>query len=187
MVRCGEHTGMPLSGGFFLMMAGETDDADIKSGYQAGAAICFILAVIWAVIICISRNAIKTAILIMEETTHAVMELKKMYFLPVLKTFWVVALAVYWIAVSANLASSGTLTSVAPNATHADGYSVPEVGKVVEMEMSYSEDVMNMFYYHFFGYLWSMQLLIALHALYDREFSSSVVFRPACKWQKGAE
>jgi len=153
---------LSLSGVFFLMMAGETDDADIKSGYQAGAAICFILAVIWAVIICISRNAIKTAILIMEETTHAVMELKKMYFLPVLKTFWVVALAVYWIAVSANLASSGTLTSVAPNATHADGYSVPEVGKVVEMEMSYSEDVMNMFYYHFFGYLWSMQLLIAL-------------------------
>ena len=154
---------LSLSGVFFLTMAGGTDvTADEKSGYQAGAAICFILAVIWAVVICISRNAIKTAILIMEETTHAVMELKAMYLLPVFKTFLVVILAVYWIAVSANLASSGTLVPVGLNATHPDGYPVPGVGKVVEKNMAFSEAVMNGFYYHFFGYLWTMQLFIAL-------------------------
>ena len=47
---------LSVSGVFFLTMADSTKVADEKSGYQAGAAVCFILAVVWAVIICISRK-----------------------------------------------------------------------------------------------------------------------------------
>ena len=97
-----------------------------------------------------------------------------------------VILAVYWIAVSANLASSGQLTPVV-NASHVDGYSVPGVGTVVEMQMAYSQDVMNGFYYHFFGYLWTMQLFIALMHFAIASSVAQWYFCPACKWEKGAE
>ena len=110
-----------------------------------------------------------------------------MYFLPVLKTFLVVILAVYWIAVSANLASSGTLTSVGLNATHPDGYPVPGVGKVVEMEMSYQRSRYEHVLLSLFWVFVDNAVVNCAHAFYDREFSSSVVFCPACQWQKRAE
>jgi hypothetical protein len=98
--------------------------------------------------------------MMMEETTHAVTELKGMYLLPIFKTFLVFILLIYWIAVSGNLACNGTMEPVV-NANHTEGYNFG-AGVVKEKEMKYSDDVMYMFYYHFFGYLWTMQLFIAL-------------------------
>ena len=176
-------TFLTISGVFFFSLAnGDDITADQKNGYQAAGIICFVLALIWAIVICVSRNAIATAIMIMEETTHAVTELKGMYLLPIFKTFLVFILLIYWIAVSGNLACNGTMEPVV-NANHTEGYNFG-AGVVKEKEMKYSDEVMYMFYYHFFGYLWTMQLFIALMHFTIASSVAQWYFAPRVNGQK---
>jgi hypothetical protein len=55
---------------------------------------------------------------------------------------------------------------------------------VKERGMNYSDDVMYMFYYHFFGYLWTMQLFIALMHFTIASSVAQWYFAPRVNGQK---
>jgi hypothetical protein len=68
-------------------------------------------------------------------------------------------------------------------ANHTGGYEV-DGSTVKERGMNYSDDVMYMFYYHFIGYLWTMNLLIALMHFTIASSVAQWYFAPRVNGQK---
>lgn len=148
--------------GIFLSNSTNNDfSADQQSSYQAFGIIMIVLFVIYCAIMCYMRSRIKFAIMMMEEVTHALEDMKTMFLLPPFKFLLIAVFYILWIVIAGGLATAGKFQA-ASNTTEVSASDGTSDITLVPQEMAYDETLQHAVYFHMFGAIWVNAFLIAM-------------------------
>jgi hypothetical protein len=150
-----------MAGIFFQSSTNEDHSADQQNSYRSFGIIMIVLFVIYCAVMCFLRSRIKFAIMMMEEVTHALEDMKTMFLLPPFKFLVIAIFYILWIAIAGGLATAGKFQD-APNATALTETVNGKEWEVKPQEMAYDEGLQNAVYFHMFAAIWVNAFLIAM-------------------------
>lgn len=138
----------------------QVDEARIVF-YQIASYVAFAFTLILFMVVCFARKKIKVTIGILREASRALGRLPLLVFFPLIPFVFIVTLFVYWIVIASFIYSSGGIAveDVASVAGSTTGIAMNSTSiQVVKPDTS----MRILFAYHFFGFLWTNQLIQAI-------------------------
>jgi len=135
--------------------------------YQFGCGLSWGLFIILFLVVFFMRDRIFLAIKLMRQAVNAINDMKAMLLTPILMMLPLVALLLWWLYVCVAMAAAGAL-DVTGNTTvlsfvTAEGATVPTVTEInVPLRtVVWDNEMYGLFFYHFFGLLWTAAFLMA--------------------------
>jgi len=132
-----------------------------QTGLKIVSFIIWALAALFLLFICISRKRIQLAIKLMELATTALRDMPWLFGLPVLKVVMFAPVFAYWVAAAGALGCAGTLENKM-NATLSSSLASPSSLTVLVREVTWDRTLWGMFFYHLFGFFWTLAFFVAV-------------------------
>ena len=160
---------------------GDYDEGStFKTTFWIGAGMCWGLLVIFTIMVFFMRKRILLAIKLVKQATVAIRDMKQMLLLPLAKIALVAIVIVWWMFVTTALGSAGSIqeTGNATFPTQMDDCTAQQIAELKfcsggdsakccefeqgpTKEVKWNETMYGLFFYHFFGLLWTAAFILA--------------------------
>lgn len=139
-------------------------DADSAVKYKYAAYVMTVITFILLAMVVALRTTINNAVKIIKKGALALRALKWLVLYPLNSVVWIIGLMFYWIYVAASVYSAGSISSVnftkaVVDGAAAHGLPQPKLTNITFAELVPNVQMKYLLGYHFFGLLWTIQVI----------------------------